>query len=142
MKKQKLFLLGILFAIVAISCSKKETVDPPVVMTTYSVDYKLELTGDYTDLIVTYYETGSVKKVLTSIVSPWEIKLDNFVKGDSVYFDVVLTSVPNKQFTMIPMVTITGRNGSLVTPSMGEFMGTLDFIAMSHNSNGSYVIGE
>lgn len=87
-------LLAILMTTIAFSCSKNsdDPVDPPV-DDKYSVNYKLELTGEYTDFKLVYFEAGSVKKEITSIVSPWEKTFDNFAVGDSAVMYFSYTTV-------------------------------------------------
>lgn len=89
MRNITFFLMAILVATIASSCSKNsdDPVDPPVDVK-YSVNYKLELTGEYSDFKLVYFEAGSVKKEITSITSPWEKTFDNFAVGDSavMYF--------------------------------------------------------
>lgn len=86
--------MAIFVAAIVFSCNKKsdDTVNPPVA-DKYSVSYKLELSGQYTDFKLVYFEAGSVKKEITSITSPWEKTFDNFAVGDSVMMSFTYNTV-------------------------------------------------
>lgn len=85
MRKIHLLFIAALMTAFNISCTKSSTDPPdPPSADKYTVKYQVNLTGEYTDFKLVYYETGSVKKEITSITSPWEKSFDNFVVGDSV----------------------------------------------------------
>jgi len=94
MKTRNLFLFSFILIFFTLGCKKTTTEDPAPVAATYSVDYKLVLPTSYDGLQVTYYESGLVKKTITSVISPWEMKLENFVAGDSAYFEVKFNCLP------------------------------------------------
>lgn len=97
MKKHLIAFLAFVLVTAVVGC-KDDSEDPePQPQEKYSVDYKLTMTGEYDDLQVTYYETGSQVKVINSITSPWEKSYDNFVAGDSVVFKLYFKTKPNKE---------------------------------------------
>jgi len=95
-------MIVLIVAVTTISCKKSST-DPssPPVADKYSVTYKLDMTGDYTDFKLVYYETGSVTKEVTSVTFPWEKSFDNFVLGDSVVMNFSFMTVLEKPTTFI-----------------------------------------
>ena len=97
MKKIYLLMIALIMVATTISC-KKSTTDPPdpPVADKYSVTYKLDMTGDYTDFKLVYYETGSVKKEVTSVTFPWEESFDNYVVGDSIVMNFSYMTVLGK----------------------------------------------
>jgi len=109
-KKIPILLLGGLLLLVIAQCKKKE--DPqPNNPDKYTVDYKFQITGNYTDLKIYYFETAMSWKEVSAPVVPWEMSFTNFVPGDSVAMRITF-NVPAGPFTYDWTWNITAKNGS------------------------------
>ncbi|MBE0647392.1 MAG: hypothetical protein IH596_06390 [Bacteroidales bacterium] len=96
-KLLSIILLGGFIILVLGNCKKKEEPQPDQVVK-YTVSYSLQLTGDFKDLKIEYFETAMAKKEITSPAVPWQASFTNFVPGDSVAMRVTFV-VPAGPFT-------------------------------------------
>ena len=117
-----MLLLGGLILVIASQCNKKEDPAPNPPPTNYTVDYKFQISGDYSDLKIEYFETGSVKKEVPNPSSPWEETLTNFVSGDSVYFHVTFL-IPEGNVSVGWTWNVLVTRGSIFTDEGGKTEG-------------------
>lgn len=108
---------AIVLTFVLVGCSKKDdTETPPDEPVTYTVSYVVELSGDYTDLLITYFDPGNVKKELTSFTSPLTLNFNNFATGDSVYVNMHFKSVVDKDYSYKVAMGCSASDSSYVAP--------------------------
>ena len=94
MKKiTSLMLLAGVVILLMTQCKKKEDPQPDPIKK-YTVDYKFQITGDYTSLKIQYFEAGTIKKEVSSPVVPWQMVYTDFTSGDSVSMLVTFVVPP------------------------------------------------
>ena len=119
---KKLFYLSLLGGLILFTlaqCKKKENAPVPA---KYTVDYNFGITGEYTGLIIKYYETGLTLKEVTNPTIPWQMSFTNFVQGDSVKMEISFSTVIGKdynytgEFSVNQGSVIGSMSASLINP--------------------------
>lgn len=117
--KRNIFTILALIVLFAIGCKDDENETQPEQEVKYSVTYKIDVSGGE-DLTVSFSQKDNQINQLSGIVTPWEQKLGEFSKGDSVIFDMSFKTIKNQQVSYNYSIDIEKSNGEYLTGNQGS----------------------
>ena len=116
--KRNIFTVLALIVLFATGCNDDDNEPQPEQEVKYSVTYRVEVSGGE-DLTVRFSQKDNQINQLSGIVTPWEQKLGEFSKGDSVIFDMSFKTIKNQQVSYNYSIDIEKSNGDYLTGNQG-----------------------
>ena len=117
--KRNIIAVLALIVVFAIGCNDDENEPQPEQEVTYSVTYKVDVSGGE-NLTVSFTQKDNQINQLSGIVTPWEQKLGEFSSGDSVIFDMSFQTIKNQQISYNYSIDVEKSNGDYLTGNQGS----------------------